>query len=160
HAHDGVERRALELGVRPGAADEREQLVLVALAARRLGDDLLGEDVERRAQDEERVELAAADAVEERCAFDELVARLREQTRLCDAADRVAGTAGTLQERGDRARRTELADEVDVADVDAELERRGRNEQAQLAAFQPLLGGEPRLPGEAAMVRRDRLLAE
>src|SRR6185369_8760201 len=84
HAHDGIERRALEPGVWPGAADEREELVLVALAARRLGDDLLREDVERSAQDRERVELAAANAIEQRRALDQLVARLREQARLRD----------------------------------------------------------------------------
>jgi hypothetical protein len=39
-----------------------------------------------------------------------------------------------------RARRAELADELDVADVDAELERRGGDQRLELAAFEPLLG--------------------
>jgi hypothetical protein len=47
----------------------------------------------------------------------------------------MARAAGPLQERRDRARRAELAHEVDVADVDAELERRGGDEHLKLAAL-------------------------
>ena len=160
HAHDGVEVGAREPRVRPGAADEREQRVLVPFAARGLGDDLLREDVERRRHDAQRIELAAADRIEQRRALDQLVARLREEARLGNAADGVARAAGALQEGRDRARRAELADQVDVADVEAELERRGRDQHLQFAALQALLGVEPRFLGEAAVVRRDRVLAE
>ena len=72
----------------------------------------------------------------------------------------MAGAADALQERGDRARRAELADQVDVADVDAELERRGGDQRLQLAALQALLGVEPLLARQAAVVRGDVLLAE
>ena len=106
------------------------------------------------------VELAAPHAVEQRRAFDQLVARQREQPALGRAADRVAGAADALQEARDRARRAELADEVDVADVDAELERGGGDQRLQLAALQPLLGVEALLLGEAAVMRGDIGLAE
>ena len=76
------------------------------------------------------------------------------------AADRVARAADALQKRRDRARRAELADEVDVADVDAELERGGGDQRFQLAALQPLLGLEPPLLGQAAVMGGDRVLAE
>jgi hypothetical protein len=72
----------------------------------------------------------------------------------------VIRAARALQERCDRPRRTELADELDVADVDAELERGGCDQRAKLAAFQPLLGVEAALLGEAAMVRGDDILAD
>ena len=101
----------------------------------------------------EPVELAAAHAVEQRRAFDQLVAREREQPALGRAVDRMAGAADALQEGRDRARRAELADQVDVADVDAELERGGRHQRLELAALEPLLGVEPLLLGEAAVVR-------
>ena len=91
------------------------------------------------------VELAAAHAVEQRRAFDQLVARQRKQPPLRRAADRMAGAADALQEARDRARRAELADEIDVADVDAELERGGRDQRLELAVLQPLLGVEPLL---------------
>ena len=101
------------------------------------------------------IELAAAHAVEQRRALDQLVARQRKQPALGRAADRVAGAADPLQEARDRARRAELADEIDVADVDAELERGGGDQRLQLAGLQPLLGIEPLLLGEAAVVRGD-----
>ncbi len=49
----------------------------------------------------------------------------------------VARAADALQERGDAMRRSDLADEIDVADVDAELERRRGDERLQLAGLQP-----------------------
>ena len=109
---------------------------------------------------DETVELAAAHAVEQRRAFDQLVARQREEPALGRAADGVARAADALQEARDRARRAELADQVDVADIDAELERGGGHQRLELAALQPLLGVEPALLGEAAVMRRDVLLAE
>ena len=72
----------------------------------------------------------------------------------------MAGAADALQERGDRARRAELADQIDIADVDAQFQRCGRDQHAQFAAFEALLGVEALFLGEAAVMRRDRFLAE
>src|SRR5581483_1086317 len=134
------------------ALDECEQRRFAPLAARDFGDDLLSEHIERVAFDLERIELAAAHRVEQRRAFGEIVARQRKEPRLRRAADGMPRTARTLQERRDRTRRRELADEVDVADVDAELERRRGHERPQLAALQALLGREALLAREAAVV--------
>ena len=70
------------------------------------------------------------------------------------------GAADPLQKGRDRARRAELADEVDVADVDAEFERGGGDHRFQVAALQPLLGREAPLLGHAAVMGGDRVLAE
>ena len=51
-------------------------------------------------------------------------------------------------------------DEVHVADVDAELERRRRDESPQRSRLQPLLGVQAARLREAAVVARDGLLAE
>ena len=123
-------------------------------------DNLLGEHVERPVGDCKAVELAATHAVEQSGAFDQIVARKRKQPPLGSAADGVAGTAYTLQEGGDRTGRTELADEVHVADIDPEFERGGRDQGLELAAFQALLGHEPFFLGHAAVMRGDRALAE
>ena len=72
----------------------------------------------------------------------------------------MARAAGALQERRDRARRAELADELDVADVDAELERRRGDERLQLAALQPLLGVQPQLLRHAAVMRHHGSMAK
>ncbi len=145
----------VRVAIRPGAAQQREQLVFAPFLRGDLGDDLLRQHVERLVGNRQAIELAATHAVEQRRAFDQLVARQRKQPALRRAADRVAGAADALQEGRDRARRAELADEIDVADVDAELERGGRHQRLQLAALQPLLGVEPQLLGHAAVMRGD-----
>jgi hypothetical protein len=160
HAHHFHEAGMRQARIGPGAAHQREELVLVPFAAGRLGHDLLGQHVERRGQHAQRVELAAADAVEQRGAFDQFVARLREQPRLRHPAHRVARAAGPLQKGGDGAGRADLADQVDVADVQPQLQRGGGHQHLQLAALQALLGIEPRLFRQAAVVRRHRLLAQ
>ena len=65
----------------------------------------------------------------------------------------MSGTAHPLQEGRDRARRPKLADEIDLADVDAELERGGRHQRLQLAVLETLFGVEPLFLGEAAVMR-------
>ena len=72
----------------------------------------------------------------------------------------MAGAADALQQRGDAVRRADLADEIDVADVDAELERRRGDERLQLPGLQPRLGVEPLLLRQAAVMRGDGVLAE
>src|SRR4029453_12317384 len=105
-----------------------------------LGDDLLREHIERLSWNRQPIELAAMHRVEQRRALDQLVARKREQPRLGNPSDLMARAPRALQKGCDRARRSELANEVDVADVDAELERGGRDENLELAVLQPLPG--------------------
>ena len=73
---------------------------------------------------------------------------------------RVVGPPRALQEGRNRPRRAELADEIDVADVDPELERRGGHERPQFAALQALLGEKTPLLGQAAVVRGDEFPAD
>jgi hypothetical protein len=61
---------------------------------------------------------------------------------------------------GDRARRSELADQIDGRDVDPQLERRRRDERGQLTRLETLLGLEALLLRERSMVRGDAVLAE
>ena len=106
------------------------------------------------------IELTAVTLSSSAVHLDELVARQRKQTAFRRAVDRVTGAPDTLQERGDTARRADLADEIDVADVDAELERCGGDERFQLAVLQALLGVEALLFGEAAVMRADMFFAQ
>ena len=73
------------------------------------------------------------DREHERRALDEVVARRREQPPLRHGAAPVAGAADALHGHRNRSRRSNLTDEIDRADVDAELERRRRDDHAQLA---------------------------
>jgi len=122
HAHHRREILPRQRAVGKGTAHERVKLVLVPLARGHFGDDLLGQDVERLLRDGEPVELAAADAVEQRRTLHQLVARQRKQPALGRPVDGVAGAPDALKKARDRAWRPELTDEVDLADIDAQLE--------------------------------------
>src|SRR5215210_4218082 len=67
----------------------------------------------------------------------------------------MAGSSNALQKACDRMGRADLANELDVSDVNAELERRRGDHRSQLAALEPSLRGKSLLFGEAAMMRRD-----
>ena len=126
--------------------------------ARDVGDDLLGEHVERVAQEAGVLDLSpslirrattAASSRSPRC-----LGKIVPAARL---ADRVAGAADALQPARHRARRLDLDHEVDRAHVDAELERAGGDDAAQLAALQLVLDDEPLLAGQRAVVGLDEL---
>src|SRR5438045_651376 len=120
HGKNLVEILALERPEGPSATDPCEQLVFAPFLRRALRNDLLSQHIERAFGNLETIELAPVDAVQQGRALHELVAREWEQSSLRRAADRMAGAPDPLQQTRDRARRAELADEVDLADVDAE----------------------------------------
>ena len=160
HPHHFGERLAREIAIRIRAPEHVEQLAFMAFAAGDFRHDLLRQHVQRGRRDAQGVEFAAAHRVQQCRAFDQVVARGREQPRFRRPVHRVAGTAGALQERRDGTRRSQLADQVDVADVDAEFQRGGRDQRAQFPGFQPLLGVEALFLRQAAMVRGHRVLAQ
>ena len=149
-----------QVAVRVRPAHQLVQDVLAPLAGAALGDDLLRQHVERPVGNEEPVEVAALEPADHRHALDQLVARQREEPALRRAADLVARASHALQHQADGARRPYLADEVDGADVDAELERRRRDAERDLAGLEPLLGVVAALLRQAAVVRHHRVLAQ
>ena len=128
--------------------------------ARDLGDDLLGDDVEGEVGELDGVEPTGAHRGEQRGALDQLVARQRVEPTLGRAGAAVVRAADALEERGDAAWRADLAHELDRADVDAELERRGGDERPQVAGAQAGLHPVPTFLGEAAVVSGDDVVAE
>ena len=72
----------------------------------------------------------------------------------------MAGAPHPLEKARDGARGAQLADEIDLADVDAELQGGRRHQRLQLAPLQPLLGIQPLLAGEAAVMGGDIRLAQ
>ena len=161
HVDHRLERPRVEGAVGPGAPDEGEQGPRLPFAPRRhLGHDLLREHVERLLRQGEGVELAPADRVEERRALHEVVPAQGEESALRGRVDPVPGAPDPLQEGRDVAGGPELAHEVDVADVDAELERGGGDEEGEGPALQALLRLEPAFAREAAVVGGHLPLAE
>ncbi len=106
------------------------------------------------------VELALTDRSQQRRALHEIVARGGKYATLRQAADGVARSSHALQERRDPMRRADLADEIHMSDVDAQLERGGGDERAQPARLEPGFRVEACLFRQASVMRRDRALAE
>ena len=153
---------ARQIGIAVRAANEREQIVFLPVLGGGHRDDLLRHHVERRHGHQQAIELALRDRPDQRGAFDQLVARGREDAplRLGRVLDLVSRPADALQRDGDRSRRTDLADEIDRADVDAELERRGGDDRLELSGFQLLFGRQPQLARQAAVMREHRVFAK
>ncbi len=72
----------------------------------------------------------------------------------------MASAPHALHADGDGARRLNLADQIHSADVDAEFEGGRRNEHANLAVLQAMLGVETQFAGEAAVMAGDVFLAQ
>ena len=127
---------------------------------RHLGHDLLGQDVERRHRRGHRVEPSLHHGRQQRRALDQLVAGEREQAALGHAPQAVVGPAHPLEERGDAARRADLAHQLDRADVDAQLERRRGHERPQVARPQPRLDLVAAVLGERSVVGGHHVVAQ
>ncbi len=159
-AHHLVEDGAAQRFERARLADEIEEPALVPLPRRALRHDLLGEHVERSDGRMDPIELPLRHAPDQRRALDELVARRREEAAARRPALGVARAADPLEERADDARRSDLADEVDRAHVDPELQRRRRDDGAHVARLQALLDHEAPLFREAPVVCPHALFPE
>ncbi len=92
--------------------------------------------------------------------LEEVVAGGGEEAALGDGAAPMAGSADALHGDADVAGGGDLADEVDVADVDSELERGGGDEDLDLAGFEALLGIEAEGARERAVMGGDVFRAE
>ena len=160
HLDDLVEVLARQFAIRVRPAPEAEELLLGPGLARRLGHGLLRQHVERLRQHHEPVQLPIVHGPHQRRALHQVVAREGEEPALGGAAHGVPGAPDPLQERRDPARRADLAHQVHMPDVDAELERRRRHQRLQASRAQPVLGVQARLLGEAAVVRGNRLFAK
>ena len=94
--------------------------------------DLLAEHVEPAGSTRLAVEIVREDRVERRAALEHLEAVRRHQHRPRWRVVAVVGAADPLHQPLDVLRRTDLHHEVDVAPVDAEVERAGGDDPAEL----------------------------
>jgi hypothetical protein len=155
-----VELLPRQVAIGPGPPNGLEQRALVPGLGHAGGHHLLREDVERARRRGSAVEEAQMDAAQEGGRLHQVVQGQGEDAALGHAAQGVARAAHPLQERGDGAGGADLDHEVHVADVDAQLQRRGRHQGPERARLQPLLGVEPALAGEAAVMAGDRVFAQ
>ena len=160
HLQHRIELLALQIAVRHRAAEVVEQLGFDPFPCSHFGDDLLAEHIQRLRRQDQRVEFTARHAMQQRCAFHQFIARSRKQAALWRCANRVARAAHPLQKGGDRARRTDLAHQIHIANVDAQFQRCRGYQRAQLAALQFLFGIKTQFLCQTAVMRGDGFLAE
>ena len=116
------------------------------------GDQLLGEDIEGVAGEAGGLDVALVHGAGDGGAGDEVGAVLGEENAFADGVDMMAGAADALHAAGDRGRGFDLDDEIDGAHVDAEFERGGGAEGANLAGLQLLLDDGALRGGEGAVM--------
>ena len=118
------------------------------------------ENVERAQGRADAVEFSGADRAHRSRGLQEFVAGQREEHALGHAPEPVTGAAHPLQECRKRARRADVADQVDMSDVDAEFKRSGGDDDRHIARLELPLGGETDALVEAAVVCGDLVHAE
>ena len=133
-----------------------KQCVFVPLLDDACGHYLLRENVEGCVRDHQSVEIVLANGPHQCGALDKFIARSGEDARLGNGSTPMSGAARALQHDGNRTWRTQMADQVDGSNVDAEFERGGGDEHSQLAFLQFSLRFQPQFARHAAMVCGDR----
>ena len=159
HPHDVQVIAPGQIAERCAAGDEVEQRVDLPLAHAHLGHDLLAQHIERLAAEFDGLEFTAGNRVEQRRTLHQLVPGKGHQPPLGNAIHPVTGPPHPLQQRRDRPGRAELADQVHLADVDAQFQRCRGHQYLEIAGLEPFLGHQPVLPGEAAVMGGDLVLA-
>ena len=159
HVEHALEHAPAERLERRGRAHAREQAIDGPWLHRDHGHDLLCQHVERIARVARRLDATLVHGARHRRACEQIAAVLREDHALARGANVVAGAADALHAARDRRRRFDLHDEVDRAHVDPELERRGRDERAQLAGLEGVLDLDPLLARDRSVVRAHERLA-
>ena len=152
HVEDVLELLAGELGEGLRRADQLLDLVDLPLIERGHRDQVLGKHVERVLRDDRLLDLTGPHPAGDDGALEQVGPELGEDAALRDLAQRVAGSAHSLESPRHRLRRLDLDDEVHGAHVDAELERGGGDQAGQLAGLEQLLDQRPLLVGERAVV--------
>jgi hypothetical protein len=153
HVEHALEDRSAQLGERRGAADGAIQRVDAPVVHRNHCDDLLCEHVQRIARIADRLDLRLVHRACDGGARDEVASILGDDDAAAGLIDRVPRASDALHPARDRRRRLDLDHEIDRAHVDAEFERRGRDEAPQLSGFQPVLDLDPLRTGERSMMR-------
>ncbi len=143
---------ARESAIRPGTPHHIEERLLVPALGTTGCNDLLHQHIDRRVRDLQPVELTGDHLAHQGSLFQQIVARHGKEAAFGNGTSPVAGAADPLHGDGDRARGLNLADEVDRADIDTELQRGGGDQDLDLALFQALLGIKTERARERAVV--------
>ena len=156
HALEDLAGQGLERG---GSPHQREQLVDREPLPDRHRDQLLGQDVERVAREDRGLDPAVAHAPDDDGGLEQVAAVLGEDHALRRLPDLVPGPPDTLEAASDAGGALDLDDEIHGAHVDSQLETAGRDQRGEAPGLELLLDLQALLPGDAAVVGADEVLA-
>ena len=151
----GVEIGARERRVGRGRRHLGVKLVAEKRLAAGAAEHVLRQHVERADAQRRRVLRVLGDGVERGAAFQHLEAVGRHQHALRRLVHAVIGAADALQQPRGAFRRADIDDEIDVAPVDAEIERGGAHHRAQPAGRHRGFDLAPLRHVERAVMQRD-----
>ena len=151
-----VEFRARERRIGRGELDFGEQRIAQKRLAAGAAENVLGQHVERADARARRVLRVFGDGVDRRATFENLEAVRRDEHALRRFLHAVIGAPDALQQPRGALRRADIDDEVDVAPVDAEVERGGAHDRAQPAGRHRRFDLAPLRHVERAVMQRDR----
>ena len=129
----GVEIGARERRIRRGGAHFGVKLVGQKRRADSAAEDVLRQNVERAGAQRRRVLRVLGHRVDGGAAFQHLEAVGRHQHGFGRLVEPVIGAADALHQPRGALRRADIDDQIDVAPVDAEIERRRAHHRAQFA---------------------------
>ena len=136
------------------------QLVLLPFPAGSLRNQVLGQHVQVACGYAEPVQFIAPRRIQQCRAFHQVVPAQREQAPLWSRTQVVAGAPDPLQEHGDGTGRAELADQVDIADIDPQFQGCGRDQGLEFTLFQSLFGIQAVFLCQTAVVRGDKFFTD
>ena len=105
------------------------------------------------------IEFATSHRIDDRRTLNQFIARQGKDSALGKACDRVIRTTDTLKKTRDRSSRTQLANKIDVADINAEFERGSGDECTEFAGLQSLFCDKPLFASETAVMCGDVFVA-
>jgi hypothetical protein len=160
HRHDLCVLLAAQRPVRPGAREARMQLVFAPVAARHLGNDLLGEHVERLDRNMQAIELAATHASSSAAASTRSSRESGNSRPLGSpptaCPDRPTRCSSAAIERGEPSWQTRSTKPMSIPSSSDDVQ----TSAFRSPRFRPLLGVEPVFARHAAVMRSNRGLAE
>ena len=149
-----------QVAIREGFATQFPQVLLGDLSAGDGSDHLLSQDVQRLFGDVDPIQLSGADSPHGCSGLQQLVPGEGKEETLGDGIQAVPGAADSLQQAGNGAGSSDMADEVDVADVDAQFQRgRGHNHRDG-AGLQLPFRRQAALLGQTAVVGGDLIFPQ
>ena len=159
HPEHGLVGAAGKIAERRTADDAVEQGIDLPLLHAHFRNDLLAQHVQGLAAQRDGVQFPSGDRIQQRHALHQFVPGQWHEPPPGDPVHAVTGASHPLQQPGDAARGAKLADQVHLADVDTQFQRRRGHQHLEFSGLEAFLGHQAMLFRQAAVVGGDLIFA-